>query len=898
MTASSATRKKDSKKQPNKNISVSEEKKRLIARDKDEPEWSRWGPYLSERQWGTVREDYSPHGEAWEYFPHDHARSRAYRWGEDGIAGISDKFQHLCLGLALWNERDPILKERLFGLTNSEGNHGEDVKELYYYLDATPTHSYLKMLYKYPQRAYPYAWLVEENRRRGKDQPEFELMDTGVFDEDRYFDVFMEYAKADPHDILMLVTVHNRGPEDAPLHILPQLWFRNEWSWDGQGEKPVMSVTGQGGIVLQHPKLGIYHCHFDGAPELLFCDNETNVQRLYGTEAAGHFKDAFHEHIVGGNRHAVNPQQSGTKGAGHFAVTVPALGKVEVRLRLTRAESKHPFKDFDAVLKLRRAEADEFYAALQHDIADEDARLIQRQAFAGMIWSKQFYHFDIPVWQKGDPNMPAPPPQRHNGRNSEWQHLNNADIISMPDKWEYPWYAAWDLAFHCVVLADIDPVFAKNQLLLMTRVWYMHPNGQMPAYEWAFGDVNPPVHAWAVWEVYKAECECGGNDGAGDLEFLERELHKLLLNFTWWVNRKDADGHNVFQGGFLGLDNIGVFDRSAPLPTGGYINQADGTSWMAMYALNLMRIALELARHNRTYEDIATKFFEHFLYIAQAMNNIGDHGVGLWDEEDQFFYDVLRTPDGGMMPLKVRSMVGLIPLYAVEILEPELLEQLPDFKRRLGWFMKNRPELAALVSHWDEPGRGNRHLLSLLRGHRMKAILQRMLDETEFLSDYGVRSLSRVHKDAPYVFSCIDNPMSISYQPAESESGMFGGNSNWRGPIWFPVNYLLVTSLRRFAEFYGDDFKVECPVGSGKFLGIDAVADELALRLTRLFRRDDAGRRPVFGEQARFQNDPHFRDYILFHEYFHGDSGRGVGASHQTGWSGLVAKLLQPHKHD
>jgi len=896
MSTSSTTHKNNYNQQPNKNLPVSTEKKRLIARDKNEPEWARWGPYLSERQWGTVREDYSPHGEAWEYFSHDHARSRAYRWGEDGIAGISDKFQHLCLGLALWNGRDPILKERLFGLTNSEGNHGEDVKELYYYLDATPTHSYLKMLYKYPQQEYPYAWLVDENQRRGKDMPEFELMDTGIFAEDRYFDVFVEYAKADPHDILMRVTAHNRGSADAPLHILPQLWFRNEWSWDGKNEKPEMSLTEQGCIVLQHPKLGSYHCYFDGAPEMLFCDNESNAPRLYGTEAKGHFKDAFHEHIVNGNHHAVNPQQCGTKGAGHFVVSVPAHGKTEVRLRLARASKPQPFNEFNVIFNLRRTEADEFYAALQTEIVDEDARLIQRQAYAGMIWSKQFYHIDIPTWQKGDPNMPAPPEGRDKGRNSEWQHLNNADIISMPDKWEYPWYAAWDLAFHCVVLADLDPVFAKNQLLLMTRVWYMHPNGQIPAYEWAFGDVNPPVHAWAVWEVFKADHEANG--GSGDLAFLERELHKLLLNFTWWVNRKDADGHNVFQGGFLGLDNIGVFDRSAPLPTGGHINQADGTSWMAMYALNLMRIALELARHNHTYEDIATKFFEHFLYIAQAMNNIGDQGGGLWDEDDQFFYDVLRTPDGKMMPLKVRSMVGLIPLYAVEIIEPELLEQLPDFKRRLEWFMKNRPELSALVSHWQEPGRGDRHLLSLLRGHRMKAILQRMLDETEFLSDYGVRSLSRVHKDVPYVFSCIDNPMSVSYQPAESESGMFGGNSNWRGPIWFPVNYLLVTSLRRFAEFYGDEFKVECPTGSGKFITIDAIADELALRLTRLFKRNDAGRRPVFGEQAKFQNDPHFRDYILFHEYFHGDSGLGVGASHQTGWSGLVAKLLQPHKHD
>lgn len=896
MTAASAPRKVRPKKQSSQKAPLSEEKKRLIAQEKDEPEWSRWGPYLSERQWGTVREDYSPHGEAWEYFSHDHARSRAYRWGEDGIAGISDKFQHLCLGLALWNKHDPILKERLFGLSNSEGNHGEDVKELYYYLDATPTHSYLKMLYKYPQQAYPYTWLVEENGRRGKDMPEFELIDTGVFADDRYFDVFVEYAKADPHDILMRVTAHNRGPDDAPLHILPQLWFRNEWTWDGQTHKPEISISEENTIKLQHPKLDTYYCHFDGATELLFCDNETNVQRLYGTQNKGYFKDAFHEYVVHGNPNAVNPLQNGTKAAGHFIFTIPARGEIEVRVRFTRAANTQPFQDFDAIFNLRQAEADEFYAVLQTDIADEDARLIQRQAFAGMIWSKQFYYIDIPVWLKGDPNMPAPPRERLHGRNCEWQHLNNADIISMPDKWEYPWYAAWDLAFHCITIADIDPVFAKNQLLLITRVWYMHPNGQIPAYEWAFGDVNPPVHAWAVWEVYKAERDA--NDGRGDLDFLERELHMLLLNFTWWVNRKDIDGHNIFQGGFLGLDNIGVFDRSAPLPTGGHINQADGTSWMAMYALNLMRISLELAKHNATYEEIATKFFEHFLYIAQSMNNIGDQGVGLWDEEDQFFYDVLRTPDGGNMPLKVRSMVGLIPLYAVEILEPEILDRLPNFKRRLEWFMRNRPELAALVSRWQEPGRGNRHLLSLLRGHRMKALLRRMLDETEFLSDYGIRSLSRAHKDTPYVFSCIDNPVSVSYQPAESESGMFGGNSNWRGPIWLPVNYLLVTSLRRFAEFYGDAFKIECPTGSGNMLSIHAIADELALRLTRLFRRNGSEQRPIFGDQTKFQEDPHFRDYILFYEYFHGDTGRGVGASHQTGWSGLVAKLLQPHKHD
>ena len=875
---------------------ASAEQLRMRAQNDNTAAWDRWGPYLSERQWGTVREDYSAQGEAWDSFSHEQARSRAYRWGEDGIAGISDKQQHLCLALALWNGRDPILKERLFGLTNGEGNHGEDVKEVYYYLDATPSHSYLKMLYKYPQAAFPYTQLVEENRRRGKDQPEYELMDTGVFDDDRYFDVFVEYAKAEVDDILMHITVHNRGGEDAPLHVLPQLWFRNTWAWGYDPTRPRLSADERGCIVIEHTRLAGYHCHLDGEPDLLFCDNDTNVNRLYGMQDAGHFKDAFHDHVIHGDHQAVNPQQNGTRAAAHYVFNVPAHSQVEVRLRLAKGQLARPFQNFSRLMKQRRNEADEFYANLQSDIADADSKLIQRQALAGMVWSKQFYYYDIPQWLAGDPAMPAPPAEHRHGRNSEWQHLNNADIISMPDKWEYPWYAAWDLAFHCVPLAIIDAAFAKNQLLLMTREWYMHPNGQMPAYEWSLGDVNPPVHAWAVWEVYQAERDA--NNGYGDRDFLERALHKLMLNFTWWVNRKDAEGHNIFQGGFLGLDNIGVFDRSAPLPTGGHINQADGTSWMAMYCLNLMRIALELAQYNRVYEDIATKFFEHFLYIAEAMNNIGDHGVGLWDEDDQFFYDVLRFPNGELLPLKVRSMVGLIPLYAVEIIEPELLDKLPDFKRRLQWFLNYRPDLAALVSHWDEPGRGNRRLLSLLRGHRMKRLLRRMLDETEFLSDHGIRSLSRAHRDEPYVFSCMHNPLSVQYQPAESESGLFGGNSNWRGPVWFPVNYMVVNSLRRFAHYYGEDFKVECPTGSGTFLSIDDIADELAVRLTRLFRRDANGRRPVFGDHEKSQNDPHFRDYLLFHEYFHGDSGRGVGASHQTGWTGLVASLLQPHKHD
>jgi len=873
---------------PNRQIA---EKLRLEAQRQGAEPWRLWGPYLSERQWGTVREDYSAAGEAWEYFPHNHARSRAYRWGEDGIAGISDNKQRLCLALALWNGRDPILKERLFGLNNHEGNHGEDVKELYYYLDATPSHAYLKMLYKYPQQAFPYNALIEENRRRGKHQPEYELLDTGIFDEGRYFDVFIEYAKAATDDILMRVTAYNRGPGPAPLHILPQLWFRNTWAWGYDDNRPALTAAASGYcIAAEHGQLGSYHCYCDGAPELLFTDNDTNSARLYGVPASGYCKDAFHEAVIQGRKAAVNPRKQGTKACAHYRFTVTAQDKVEVRLRLTRTPHQEPFSDFEPIFRARLAEADAFYEAIHPKGLDDEGKMIQRQAFAGMIWNKQFYYYDIPQWLHGDPAQPAPPPERYRGRNRKWLHLNNADIISMPDKWEYPWYASWDLAFHCVTMAAIDADFAKQQILLMTRVWYMHPNGQIPAYEWSFDDVNPPVHAWAAWEIYRSEAAANG--GEGDLDFLERVLHKLIVNFTWWVNRKDADDNNVFQGGFLGLDNIGVFDHSAPLPTGGYINQADATSWMAMYCLNLMRIALELALHNRVYEDIATKFFEHFLYIAKAMTHIGDDGLGLWNDDDHFFYDVLRLPDGVLQPLKVRSMVGLIPFYAVEIIEPEMLERLPDFKRRLEWFLNYRPDLAGLVSHWDEPGRGNRRLLSLLRGRRMKQLLQRMLDEAEFLSAYGVRSLSRAHLDAPYVFDCCGQPMKVRYQPSESDSGAFGGNSNWRGPIWFPVNYLIITSLKRFAGYYGNDFKVEFPTGSGRFSTLDEIAEALALRLSRLFRRDENGLRAVFGDRALLQRDPHFTNYLLFHEYFHGDTGAGLGASHQTGWTGLAAILL------
>ncbi len=863
--------------------------------------WSRWGPYLSDRQWSTVREDYSADGDAWNYFPHGHARSRAYRWGEDGLAGFSDDHQRLCLALAVWNGRDPFLKERLFGLTNTEGNHGEDVKELYYHLDGTPTHSYMRMLYKYPQAPFPYAWLIEENRRRGRADPEFELIDTGVFADDCYFDVFVEYAKASPDDVLMRVTVHNRGPDEAPLDVLPQLWFRNTWSWAAGAERPDLNARGPAAVEARHPELGDYFFFLDGQPELLFCDNETNVRRVFGVEAPpGYFKDAFHDLVVHGTRNAVNPKLTGTKAAARYRFTVPAGGSVTVRARLTDVDLAAPFCDFDAVFARRQSEADEFYDCLQQGIADADARQVQRQALAGLLWSKQSYHYNVARWLKGDPAQPPPPPQRRTGRNSAWQHLHNADVLSMPDKWEYPWYAAWDLAFHCVALALVDTELAKHQLVLMTHVWYMHPNGQLPAYEWAFGDANPPVHAWAAWRVFQMDRK--KRDGCGDVEFLERVFHKLMMNFTWWVNRKDAQGRNIFQGGFLGLDNIGVFDRNAPLADGAHLNQADGTSWMAMYCLNLMRIALELALHNPVYQEMATKFFEHFLHIAEAMTNMGGGGepgvsavgVGLWDDEDEFYYDQINLPDGEIVPLRVRSMVGLIPLFAVETLEPELLAKLPKFNERLQWYLTHRQDLANLVSRWHEPGRGERRLLSLLRGHRMKCLLRRMLDPNEFLSDHGVRSLSKVYRDHPYTFRCHGQDLTVRYVPGESDSGMFGGNSNWRGPVWFPVNYLIIEALQKFHHYYGDDFKVECPAGSGKFLTILQVAEELTRRLCTLFLRDANGRRAADGANDKLQRDPNFRDYVRFYEYFHGDNGRGVGAEHQTGWTGLVAKLLQP----
>ena len=864
--------------------------------------WKRWGPYLSERQWGTVREDYSRYGTAWDSFSHDQARSRAYRWGEDGLGGISDKHQFICFALALWNGRDPILKERLFGLTGSEGNHGEDVKEYYFYLDSTPTHSYMKYLYKYPQSEFPYAQLVEENRRRGRDALEFELINTGIFDEDRYFDVFVEYAKGSPDDILIRIEAINRGPETAELHLLPTLWFRNTWSWNPGSERPWLRrgepIEGIIPVELHHPYYGNRWLYCRGNAQLLFTENETNQRLLFNAEnASSHVKDGINDHIVHRAKDAVNASGSGTKVACHYQVRIAPGQSTVVKLRLTDKEMAsaptRPFgASFDPTFAERRKEADEFYDTVTPPNLTADAKNVMRQAFGGMFWSKQFYHYVVKQWLEGDPGNPLPAPERRSGRNHDWTHMHNGDVISMPDKWEYPWYAAWDLAFHCIPLALVDPDFAKEQLTLMLREWYMHPNGQIPAYEWNFGDVNPPVHAWAAWRVYKVEQK---RRDKGDREFLQRVFHKLLLNFTWWVNRKDANGMNIFQGGFLGLDNIGVFDRSAPLPTGGYIEQSDGTSWMAMYTLNLLAIALELSKEDRAYEDVASKFWEHFIHIAHAMSHRGHNGTGLWNEEDGFFYDVLRLPDGNYLPMKIRSMVGLIPLFAVETLEPELLERLPGFKRRLEWFIDNRPDLIGNVACMRTPGMRERRLLSIATQDQLRQILKYMLDEREFLSPYGIRALSQVHRDHPYQLSVNGMDHRVDYEPAESSTGLFGGNSNWRGPIWFPVNFLLIESLQKFHYYLGDSFKLECPTGSGKMMTLWEVAGEISRRLMQIFLQDADRRRPVFGGTENFQNDPHWRDLIPFHEYFHGDNGAGVGASHQTGWTGLVAKLIQQY---
>jgi len=878
---------------------MTREEERLEEERNRKAYWKRWGPYVSERQWGTVREDYSPYGTAWDYFTHDQARSRAYRWGEDGIAGISDNHQRLCFAIALWNGNDQILKERLFGLTGSEGNHGEDVKEYYFYLDNTPTHSYMKYLYKYPQRAYPYLQLVEENRHRGRKEPELELLDTGVFDGDRYFDVFIEYAKNLPDDIPIQISIINRGPEEATLHLLPTLWFRNTWSWNHSNDKPSLKLLKTSSrtsvIEASHPTLGERWLYCEAPTELLFTENETNNQRLFGIGNASPFvKDGINDYIVDGRKEAVNPNQFGTKVSAHYSLKI-GLGETKtVRLRLSQFKSlAEPFSPcFEAILQDRKREADEFYERICPFPLTDDMRNVQRQAFAGMLWNKQFYNYVVEDWLKGDPAEPTPPPERKHGRNHNWIHLYNDDVLSMPDKWEYPWFAAWDLAFHTVPLVMIDPDFAKRQLILLTREWYMHPNGQIPAYEWAFGDVNPPVHAWAAWRIYNIERKIYGQE---DKLFLERVFQKLLLNFTWWVNRKDSEGKNVFEGGFLGLDNIGVFDRSAQLPTGGHLEQADGTSWMGMYCLNMLAIALELAKDNPSYEDIASKFYEHFIYIADAMNIIGGEEAGLWDEEDGFYYDVLHLPDGRYHPLKVRSMVGLIPLFAVQTLDQETLRRLPGFKSRLEWFIENRPELRKNVACMRTPGMGERRLLSIVNQDKLRKILRRMLNEKEFLGPCGIRAVSRYHAEHPYVFDINGHEYRVDYEPAESSSGLFGGNSNWRGPIWFPVNFLLIESLQKFHYYLGDSYKVECPTGSGKEMTLWEVATELSNRLMKIFLKDPSGRRPVYGGSERFQTDPNWGDHILFYEYFHGDNGAGIGASHQTGWTGAVAKLVQQY---
>lgn len=902
---------------------------RLVEAQKKEKDWKRWGCYVSERAWGTVREDYSADGAAWDYFPFEHSISRTYRWNEDGIAGICDRKQHICFALSLWNGKDPILKERLFGVGGNEGNHGEDVKEYYFYLDNTPTHSYMKFLYKYPQAAFPYERLKQENLQRDKLQPEFELIDTGAFDEDKYFDVFIEYAKAAEEDICIKITAFNRAGESAPLHILPTVWFRNTWSWTENSEKPLLQKgeTGAENLSLVHLKsqIGEYSLYAEGSSNLLFCENETNFQKLYGGENKSSFaKDGINDYVAGGNYQAVNPNQSGTKAAVHYVLELAPHSSETIYLRLCKedlnrrdaeTERENSEKESkiiektsasprlggeishdefitgcEAIFQQRIAEADEFYAEIVPNNLSTDEKNVMRQSIAGMLWSKQFYQYIVKDWLEGDEAFSPPPKERFDGRNTAWKHLYNDDVVSMPDKWEYPWYAAWDLAFHCIPLALVDADFAKRQLILLLREWYMHPNGQIPAYEWAFGDVNPPVHAWAALRVYQIEAK---RRGVADRDFLEKVFHKLLLNFTWWVNRKDAEGNNVFEGGFLGLDNIGVFDRSARLPTGGHLEQSDGTSWMAMYCLNLLAIALELAKEDNVYEDVASKFFEHFVYISDAMNNLGNENTELWNERDGFYYDVLHLASERNIPIKLRSMVGLIPLFAVETLEAEWLEKLPEFKKRTDWFLKNRPDLTDDIACMQEAGREKRRLLSIVTKPQLQSILHYMLSENEFLSDYGIRSLSRHHKTHPYVLEFDGAKYTVEYEPAESRSGMFGGNSNWRGPVWFPVNYLLIESLQKFDFFYGEDFKIEFPTGSENMLTLWEVSQELSKRLSNIFLKDDEGIRAVHGTTEKFQTDEHWRDYILFYEYFHGDKGAGLGASHQTGWTGLIGKLLQ-----
>jgi hypothetical protein len=884
------------------------EAQRLEQTKADQTNWYKWGPYLSERQWGTVREDYSDDGNAWKYFPHDHARSRAYRWGEDGLGGITDDHNLLCFALALWNGNDPILKERMFGLTNPEGNHGEDVKEYYFYLDSTPTHSYMKYLYKYPQTEFPYKDLVETNGKRDRYELEYELLDTGIFDDDRYFDVFVEYAKADAEDILIKISIANRGPEAAPIHVLPTLWFRNTWSWTNGGAKPAITkIEGTGNSVVhahiadtlldKHIKDYYFYC--DGVVPLLFTENETNNERIFGTPNTSPFvKDGINNYIVQGQQEAVNPSNVGTKVAPHYEITVGAGETKVIQLRLTKqapSQVGEPFGSyFEQTFTSRLKEADEFYATVipPKVLEDSDRANVMRQALAGTMWTKQYFYYDLDVWLRERNVTPwTQASDRWHVRNNDWFHMHNDDIISMPDKWEYPWYAAWDLAFHVIPISLIDPTFAKNQLMLMLREDYLHPNGQIPAYEWNFGDVNPPVHAWATWEIYTRDR--GIKEGAGDIDFLKYAFSKLVINFTWWVNRKDEGGNNLFQGGFLGLDNIGVFDRSASLPTGGHLEQADGTAWMVFFSQRMFQIAIELALHDPLYEDFAIKFFKHTMWIAGAMDRVGDHFDELWDEEDGFFYDVLRLPDGNSTRLKVRSLVGLLSLMAVTVFPGETFEKLPLLKAEVEEFMIRHPELTQNIHLVTTPGVGNRLKLSILNEDKLRRVLSRMLDESEFLSDYGIRSLSRHHLDNPYYFEHDGQTHKVGYVPGDSTSGMFGGNSNWRGPIWMPMNLLLIRALLQYYTYYGDSFTVEYPTGSGEFLSLYDVAECISERIASIFLKDKSGRRPVYGGAEKFQTDPHWCDLILFYEYFHGDNGAGIGANHQTGWTACVARLFQ-----
>ncbi|MGI8642078.1 MAG: MGH1-like glycoside hydrolase domain-containing protein [Pyrinomonadaceae bacterium] len=882
------------------------EEKRLEEARTKEKDWKLWGCYLSERAWGTVREDYSADGSAWNYFPFEQARSKAFRWNEDGIAGICDRKQRICFAVSLWNGKDKFLKERLFGLGGNEGSHGEDVKEYYFYLDNTPTHSYMKFLYKYPQGEFPYDKLHEENARRDKSGSEYELMDTGVFDDDKYFDILVEYAKADTDDICIKITATNRGRQSAPLHILPTIWFRNRWSWYEKANKPKMEKVkiapeNLSLIHLNEEKNDDYLLMCEGSSQLLFTENNTNYEKIYnGENKSSYVKDGINDFVVENKQEAVNPDQTGTKAAAHYDFNISPQSCETIYLRLSSQQSavssqqinSHDefIADCEEIFQQRIKEADEFYAEIIPDDLTADAKNVMRQSLAGMLWSKQFYHYVVKNWLEGDPAFPIPPQGRQTGRNCEWAHLYNDDVISMPDKWEYPWYASWDLAFHCITLAIVDSEFAKNQLILLLREWYMHPNGQIPAYEWAFSDVNPPVHAWAALRVYQIEAK---RRGAADRDFLEKVFHKLLLNFTWWVNRKDEEGNNVFEGGFLGLDNIGVFDRNMKLPLGGHLEQSDGTSWMAMFCLNMLAIALELAKEDKVYEDVASKFFEHFVYISDAMNNVGNENTELWSERDGFYYDVLHLPNERNISLRLRSMVGLIPLFAVETLEGEWLDDLPEFKKRTDWFIKNRPDLIDDIACLESTGEHKRRLLAIVNPDRLRRILRIMLSETEFLSDYGIRALSRYHKANPYTLDFDGKKHVVEYEPGESRSGLFGGNSNWRGPIWFPVNYLLIEALQKFDFYLGEDFKVEFPTGSEKMMTLWEVSQELSKRLSNIFLKDSEGNRAVYGNSEKFQTDEHWRDHILFYEYFHGDKGCGLGASHQTGWTGLIGKLLQ-----